>query len=66
MTFKRDDDLDHWEGDPIKKIIILKKSVIDGININIFEIRQYTHHCSLQRTPPPTPARPQRLWIGDE
>ena len=49
MTFKRDDDLDHWEGDPIKKIIILKKSVIDGININNFEIRQYTHHCSLQR-----------------
>jgi len=49
MTFKRDDDLDHWEGDPIKKIIILKKSVIDGINIKNFEIRQYTHHCSLQR-----------------
>lgn len=49
MTFKRDDDLDHWEGDPIKKIIILKKSIIDGININKFEIRQYTHHCSLQR-----------------
>ena len=44
MTFKRDDDLDHWEGDPIKKIIILKKSVIDGMNINNFEIRQYTHH----------------------
>jgi len=49
MTFKRDDDLDHWEGDPIKKIVILKKSVIDGINIKNFEIRQYTHHCSLQR-----------------
>ena len=49
MTFKRDDDLDHWEGDPIKKIIILKKSVIDGINIKNFEIRQYTHHCSLHR-----------------
>lgn len=49
MTFKRDDDLNHWEGNPIKKIMILKKTVIDGLNINKFEIRQYTHNCSLQR-----------------
>ena len=49
MTFKRDDDLNHWEGNPIKKIMILEKTVIDGVNINKFEIRQYTHNCSLQR-----------------
>ena len=49
MTFKRDDDLNHWEGNPIKKIMILEKTVIDGLNINKFEIRQYTHNCSLQR-----------------
>lgn len=48
MTFKRDDDLNHWEGNPIKKIMILEKTVIDGVNINKFEIRQYTHNCSLQ------------------
>jgi len=49
MTFKRDDDLNHWEGNPIKKIMILEKTVIDGVNIHKFEIRQYTHNCSLQR-----------------
>jgi hypothetical protein len=49
MTFKRDDDLNHWEGNPIKKIMILKRTIIDGVNINTFEIRQYTHNCSLQR-----------------
>ena len=49
MTFKRDVDLNHWKSDPTKKITILKRQVIDGININKFEIRQYVHHCSLQR-----------------
>jgi hypothetical protein len=48
MTFKRDVDLNHWKNDPTKKITILKKQVVDGININKFEIRQYVHDCSLQ------------------
>jgi hypothetical protein len=49
MTFRRDADLNHWRNDPVKKITILKNHVIDGININKFEIRQYTHHCSFRR-----------------
>ena len=49
MTFKRDVDLNHWKNDPTKKITILKKQVVDGININNFEIRQYTHDCSICR-----------------
>ena len=49
MTFKRDADLNHWKNDPTKKITILKKQVVDGININNFEIRQYVHHCSFQQ-----------------
>jgi hypothetical protein len=49
MTFKRDADLSHWQNDPLKKIIILKKHVVDGTKIDSFEIRQYTHHCSSQR-----------------
>jgi hypothetical protein len=48
MTFKRDADLNHWKNDPTKKITILKKQVVDGININNFEIRQYVHDCSFQ------------------
>ena len=48
MTFKRDANLNHWKSDPTKKITILKRQVIDVINITKLEIRQYVHHCSLQ------------------
>ena len=49
MTFRRDSELRHWRKNPVKKIRISKKIVVDNMNINNFEIRQYTHHCSLQR-----------------
>ena len=49
MTFKRDGELRHWRNNPVKKITISKKLVVDNMNINNFEIRQYTHNCSLQR-----------------
>jgi hypothetical protein len=49
MTFKRDTELKHWKNNPIKKITLLKKNVVDSININNFEIRQYSHDCSFQR-----------------
>jgi len=49
MTFKRDSDLDHWKDDPVKSITILKKYVVDGRDVNNFEIRQYTHQCSYQK-----------------
>jgi hypothetical protein len=49
MTFRRDSELRHWRNNPVKKITILKKLIVDDININNFEIRQYTHNCSLQR-----------------
>ena len=48
MTFRRDSELKHWKKNPVKKITILKKLIVEDININSFEIRQYTHHCSLQ------------------
>ena len=48
MTFRRDTELRHWKNNPVKKITILKKLIVEDININNFEIRQYTHHCSLQ------------------
>ncbi|HEY7777741.1 MAG TPA: hypothetical protein VIA09_04300 [Nitrososphaeraceae archaeon] len=49
MTFKRDSELNHWKDDPVKSITILKKYVVDGRDVNTFEIRQYTHKCSYQR-----------------
>ena len=49
MTFKRDSDLKHWKNDPVKSITILKKYVIDGRDVNNFEVRQYTHQCTYQR-----------------
>ena len=49
MTFRRDSELRHWNKNPIKKIVILKKLIVEDININSFEIRLYTHHCSLQK-----------------
>jgi len=49
MTFRRDGELRHWRNNPVKKIAILKKLIVDDINIKNFEIRQYTHNCSLQR-----------------
>ena len=49
MTFKRDAELKHWKNNPVKKITILKKHVVESINIKSFEIRQYTHDCSFQR-----------------
>jgi hypothetical protein len=49
MIFKRDSDLKHWKDDPVKSITILKKYVVDGRDVNNFEIRQYTHKCSYQR-----------------
>jgi hypothetical protein len=48
MTFRRDSELRHWKKNPVKKITILKKLIVEDINIKSFEIRQYTHHCSLQ------------------
>ena len=49
MTFRRDSELRHWMKNPVKKITILKKLIVDDTNIKNFEIRQYTHNCSLQR-----------------
>ena len=49
MKFRRDGDLKHWKNNPVKKITILKKQIVEDININNFEIRQYTHDCSLRR-----------------
>jgi hypothetical protein len=49
MIFKRDSDLNHWNNDPVRRITILKKYVIDGRDVNNFEVRQYTHQCSYQR-----------------
>lgn len=49
MTFKRDSDLKHWNNDPVRSITILEKYVINGRNVNNFEVRQYTHQCTLQR-----------------
>ena len=49
MTFRRDGELRHWRNNPVKKIAILKKLIVDDTNIKNFEIRQYTHNCSLQR-----------------
>lgn len=49
MTFKRDPELKHWKDDPVKSITILKKYVVDGKDVNNFEIRQYTHKCTYQR-----------------
>ena len=49
MTFRRDSELRHWRNNPVKKITILKKLIVEDININNFEIRQYTHNCSLHR-----------------
>ena len=49
MTFRRDSELRHWRNNPVKKIAILKKLIVDDTNIKNFEIRQYTHNCSLQR-----------------
>jgi hypothetical protein len=49
MTFKRDSELKHWNSDPVRSITILKKYVIDGRDVNNFEIRQYTHQCSHQK-----------------
>jgi hypothetical protein len=49
MTFKRDSELNHWNNDPVRSITILKKYVIDGRDVNNFEIRQYTHECSHQK-----------------
>jgi len=49
MTFKRDPDLEHWNNDPVRCITILKKYVIDGREVNNFEVRQYTHQCTYQK-----------------
>lgn len=49
MTFKRDAELKHWKNSPAKKITILKKHVVDDVNIKNFEIRQYTHDCSFHK-----------------
>lgn len=49
MTFKRDSELKHWNSDPVRSITILKKYVIDGRDVNNFEIRQYTHQCPHQK-----------------
>ena len=49
MTFKRDSELNHWTNGPVRSITILKKYVIDGRDVNNFEIRQYTHECSHQK-----------------
>ena len=49
MTFKRDAELKHWKNSPAKKITILKKQVVDDVNIKNFEIRQYTHDCSFHK-----------------
>jgi hypothetical protein len=49
MKFRRDGELRHWKNNPVKKITILKKQIVEDINISSFEIRQYTHHCSLQK-----------------
>lgn len=49
MTFKRDPDLEHWNNDPVRSITILKKYVIDGRDVNNFEVRQYTHQCTYQK-----------------
>src|SRR6476660_9717911 len=49
MTFRRDSELRHWRNNPVKKITILKNLIVEDINIKNFEIRQYTHHCSLHR-----------------
>jgi len=48
MTFKRDSDLNHWNNDLVRSITILKEYVIDGRNVNNFEVRQYTHQCMYQ------------------
>jgi len=48
MKFKRDSDLKHWNNDPVRSITILKKYVIDGRDVNNFEVRQYTHQCTYQ------------------
>lgn len=49
MTFKRDSDLKHWNNDLVRSITILKKDVIDGRDVNNFEVRQYTHQCAYQK-----------------
>ena len=48
MTFKRDSDLTIGRM-ILKSITILKKYVVDGRDVNNFEIRQYTHQCSYQK-----------------
>lgn len=49
MIFKRDPDLEHWNNSPVRSITILKKYVIDGRDVNNFEVRQYTHKCTYQK-----------------
>jgi hypothetical protein len=49
MTFKRDSELKHWNNGPVRIITILKKYVIDGRDVNNFEVRQYTHQCTHQK-----------------
>lgn len=49
MTFKRDSELNHWNNDPVKSITILKKYVIDGRDVENFQVRQYTHQCIYPR-----------------
>ena len=49
MTFKRDPDLEHWNNSRVRSVTILKKYVIDGRDVNNFEVRQYTHNCTSQK-----------------